>query len=220
MPQTTTHKLTKTGVITTVILALMVLGPGVQAKSQRHAHGINKIMGSITVHEGEQMGDLSSINGSIYLKSNATVDDAETVNGSIKIEDNVTMGSATTVNGSILAGTNLQVDGDVRTVNGEIRLASGTSVGQAETVNGSIDLDMTQVGSSVSTVNGNITLDNNSKVLGDIVFEENQSRFSRSRPRLTIDSTSSVSGTIHLYQEVILNISDSASVGEIIHHYK
>ena len=219
MTHNTAKKRSHTGIISTILVSLLLSAPHALSKERGHHHDINKIMGNITVHDGEQLGVLKSVNGSIYINNNATVEEVKTVNGSIKIDDNVTMKSASTVNGSIRGGTNLQIHGGVATVNGEIILQSGTRLDQAETVNGDIELTTTQVGKNLSTVNGSITLTDNSSVLGDIIFEEDPSHFGRSRPTLSIDSSSTVSGTIHLYQEVTLKIDDSASVGEIIRHH-
>ena len=206
-------------IVTMITVCLTITAPLTNAMDRNHSHNLNKVIGDINVHEGEQMGDLKSVNGSIYLDNSAIAEDVSTVNGSIKIDDSVTLASVETVNGSIRAGTNLQVEGNVKTVNGGITLRAGSTVNEVATVNGDIDLTMTQVEEDVTTLNGNITLTESSKVQGDIVFDEVRKYFDRSIPTLTIDATSSVGGTIHLYQKVRLKISESASVGEIIHHY-
>ena len=62
----------------------LALVPALGTASQRD---VDKVMGSITAHAGEQYGDLTTVNGSIRVEKGAVARDATTVNGSIHIEE-------------------------------------------------------------------------------------------------------------------------------------
>ncbi len=186
-------------------------------------HNINKVFGSVDVDEGLSVGNVESVNGGITLQDNSSARQVSVVNGSVRVHDDVSVYSVETVNGNIRAGVNFKVEGDITTVNGGIELRKGTLVSDdVTTVNGTIRLQSTSVGNDVSTVNGDIIL-RNSNVSGDVVFEENRGFFNGQRdgdnPRLIVDANSTISGVIHLYRKVDLEIDEAANVGEIIEHF-
>jgi len=201
--------------------ALCLLGLASQVEAGRG--NVSKVLGGIHIDTGEQAGDLSSVNGGIELDDQSTAQDVETVNGSIRIGHQVKLRSAATVNGRIVGRSGLQVDKSLETVNGGITIGEGSSIGKhVETVNGDIEVEAASISGDVLTTNGSVEL-NSTRVDGDIVFRKNKGWFNsdddRRKPKLIIDSRSSVAGTIHLYREVVLEIDPNAKVGEVVRHY-
>ena len=90
------------------------------------------------------------------------------VNKSIRIEAGAESDGATTVNGSIRVGENAVVTGRLGTVNGSIRIDDGAEIEDAETVNGRLQLGEGVRASTLSTVNGAVTLGKGTIVAGDI----------------------------------------------------
>ena len=88
-----------------------------------------------------------------------------------------------------------------------------------ENVNGSIELDGSEVGGDIKTVNGDVDLTDGAVLRGDLVIEkpggwgwkDNKKR----RPRITIGPGSIIEGNIDLEREVELYISESAQVGGV-----
>ena len=67
---------------------------------------------------------------------------------------------------------NVKIDGDIESVNGSIRCRAGVNVdGRITAINGRIELERTTVERDIHTTNGDITLEDNTKVKGDIVVE-------------------------------------------------
>lgn len=214
--------------LTTATVLAMLLGSYVFASEANAGdlREINRVNQGITVESADQVGDVSSVNGGIRIDDGASAFEVSTINGSITIGDGVQLSSAHTVNGRIRVGSQVRVQGSLETVNGSIRTDRGTHVKEAiETINGSISIRNTQVGEDIETANGDIDILNGSVVNGDVIVRgknhwwDRLFEFSRNRPDLTIDGDSRVMGDIHLYQEVDLNISRDAVVGEIIEHF-
>ena len=187
---------------------------------------ISKINGGIRVAANEAVGNVSSVNGGIAIRQGDSAFDVETVNGGIEIEDDVEISQAETVNGGIRLGRDVKVNGSLNSVNGGILTGDGTVVERGiSSVNGKIRLDNTTVGEDLETVSGDIELRDGTVIEGDLIVKRNHSwltrffSFNRNQTSVTIDSTSSVRGDIHLYREVELRIDDGAEVGEIIEHY-
>ncbi|MDQ7050363.1 MAG: hypothetical protein Q9M92_12865 [Enterobacterales bacterium] len=185
---------------------------------------ISRVFGGIDIHKGAKVGDLSSVNGGVDIGSNAVVGDVSTVNGGIDIGSQVQIKSAETVNGGIEARQDLAVKGDLSTVNGGIELSSDSLIGGSiETVNGDIDLSGVTISRNIETVNGDVSLLNSTQLKGDLIISKNSGWFSsvtKNKIVITIDENSSVDGTIHLYQKVILKIAKNAKVNEIEYHYE
>jgi hypothetical protein len=187
---------------------------------------ISRINQGITIESQERVGDVSSVNGGIQLSDGSVAGKVSTVNGSIEIDDNVSVRSAHTVNGGIRVGRETSIDGDLETVNGGISTEAGTEVAASiETVNGRIRLRGSRVGENVETSNGDIDVLDDSVIEGDVIVRGRRHWWDRffnfytNEPELTIDSTSTVHGDIHLYQEVELNVADGSVRGEIIEHF-
>jgi len=183
----------------------------------------DSVFGGIDIESGANVGDLSSVNGGISVDSNATALNVETVNGGIDLGNNVTIVSAETVNGGIDAGKNLSVSKALETVNGGIHIAKGGQVGgDVETVNGDIDLIGVVIEQDLKTINGDITLTDSSVIKGDLIIEKSGGWFSsmtHDKITISIDKSSSVLGTIHLYKEVNLKIAEGAKIGQIETHF-
>ena len=103
----------------------LALVPALGTASQRD---VDKVMGSITAHAGEQYGDLTTVNGSIRVEKNAVARDATTVNGSIHIEEGGKVAAAETVNGSIRFDGRNEARA-IETVNGGIRVGGQSKIG-------------------------------------------------------------------------------------------
>ncbi len=183
----------------------------------------DSVFGGIDIDKGAKVGNLSSVNGGIDIGSNAVVKSATTVNGGIEIGSQVQINSAETVNGGIEAGQGLLVSKNLETVNGGVVLQKGSSIGGSiVTVNGDIDLSGVSVKVNIETVNGDITLEDKTVINGDLIYQKSGGYFSgwgSEKPVLVIDSSSEVSGTIHLYRPVELKISEQAKVSDIKYHY-
>jgi DUF4097 and DUF4098 domain-containing protein YvlB len=176
------------------------------------------VNGSITVGDGATVnGSLDTVNGTIRVGENTRVRDIDTVNGSIRLASGVTADDVGSVNGSIRLGENVTIDGEIDVVNGKITVGEGSSVSDdVQNVNGEINLSGAEVGGDVSTVSGDIQLENRARINGDIVVEKpgGWGRENR-KPRVIIGPGSVVVGQIHLEREVELYISETAEVGGV-----
>ena len=200
-------------------LAALLYFPVVQADSRNL--NIDKVMGGITIPEDTVVGNLETINGGITVEDGSEAGTVETVNGGIELGDRVKVHSAATVNGSIEVKEDVRIEEGLSTVNGGISVEENSRIGgDLETVNGGIQIRGSVIDGNLTTVNGSIRLRDKARVRGDIIFEKPQGYSGYPKPpMLRIDAGVSVEGTIHLYREIRLNISEDASVGEIIRHY-
>ncbi len=185
--------------------------------------GASSVNGSISVGEDAVVtGNLKTVNGTIRVDSGATIEKASTVNGGVRVSDKVRCESLSTVNGSVKVGEGATVDGGLSAVNGRIVINSGSGVADDVTnVNGQIELTGAEVGGNIETVNGDITLKDQSVVKGNIVVEKNSGwgfgkTKSRRKPRIVIGPGSRVEGKIDLEREVELFISETAEVGSVV----
>ncbi|MFT4994013.1 MAG: DUF4097 and DUF4098 domain-containing protein YvlB [Paraglaciecola sp.] len=187
---------------------------------------ISSVLGSLEVGEGKQVGDVSSVNGKVSINEHVSAQDVDTVNGSIEIANHVSVKDVETVNGSIETGHHFMAQGSVSTVNGDINILAYSIVGgDISTVNGDIKLNKVAVTGDISTSSGSITLENNSTVAGDIVYEshnENAWGWNNDQhklPRLVIDSDSTVEGRIILRQKVSLAIENQQLMDKVEYDY-
>lgn len=184
-------------------------------------NGVSSVFGGLEISEGKQVSNVSSVNGSIELHDSVTANAVDTVNGSIEISDYVTVESAKTVNGDIETGEHFVSHGPVETVNGDIKIKGSSTLHEdAETVNGDIRITDAKVKGSLHTHNGDITLEQNSKVIGDIVYHSNhrKQRYNNT-PTLTIKQGSIVEGQIILKREVELDIEDAELLRKVSYQY-
>jgi DUF4097 and DUF4098 domain-containing protein YvlB len=183
--------------------------------------GASSVNGSITVGaDAVVTGGVRTVNGSIRVDDGAKIEGAKTVNGGIRLGDDVESASLGTVNGTISVGSRAKVSGEIDAVNGRISLASGAVVEDSvENVNGRIEMVAAEVGGDVSTVSGDVELEEASVVRGDLIVEKpNNWGWGKSKsrkPRIVIGPGSRVEGTIVLEREVELFISETAEVGGI-----
>jgi DUF4097 and DUF4098 domain-containing protein YvlB len=199
-----------------------------------HAGNINK---SISIEAGTESGHQSSVNGSITVGSKAIVRGSlETVNGAIRIDDGAMVQDLETVNGSIAVGANTQagdingvngsirlgeqvvVDGGISVVNGKISIERGSRISKdVSNVNGEFEIAGSEIGGSLTTVNGDVLLTDHSVLHGDLMIEKRSGRNSRNQrlPRVIVGPGSRVIGHIRLERKVELYIHDSASVGGV-----
>ena len=182
--------------------------------------GESTVNGSISVGSGSTInGGLSTVNGSIRVDEDTRMRDVETVNGSIRIGSGSSADDIGSVNGKIHLGDNVTVEGEIDIVNGEINLGQGTTVARnLSNVNGKITLNGAEVGGDVSTVSGDVWLNDSSTVQGDLVVEKPGGwgwNRDRRKPKIVIGPGSRVVGNIELKREVELFISESADVGGV-----
>ncbi|MEW5835718.1 MAG: hypothetical protein AB1832_11695 [Pseudomonadota bacterium] len=180
---------------------------------------IDKVLGSIHVEAGQQVGDASTVNGSVHIEDGATVRKASTVNGSVELGDKAQASEVGTVNGAVTLGAGARISGKVEAVNGAIRLSKGADVGgRVSNVNGAISLDAAHVGGGLATVNGDIDVGADSHVEGGILVEKPGGGFhwgNHRPPHVVIGPHAVVQGTLEFRREVVLEVSDSAQIGPV-----
>ncbi len=208
-------------------LTLILIAPACASVNKSISIGDNTeagsestVNGSISVGSGSTIdGSLSTVNGTIRVGENSRTGDVETVNGSIRIGNGSMTEDVDSVNGSIQLGENVTVDGGVAVVNGKITLERGASVkNDLENVNGEITLSGADVGGDISTVSGDIWLNEGSTLGGNLVVEKPGGWGNKNKqrePKIVIGPGSKVLGEIRLEREVELFISDSAEVGGV-----
>ncbi len=131
------------------------------------------------------------------------------------------------MNGDIHVQGNVIISGPVVSVNGSVSLGRGSSVQDlVRAENGDIQLANATAGGDLAGRNGDIHLLQRSHVQGDIVIKDKRHWWNgstlfgkRSDPKISVDSSSSIKGNIHLFRKVELEIADGALAGEIIQHY-
>jgi len=208
-----------------MLMAVPVYGASVnksiKISAGSEADGATTVNGSISVGDGGVItGTLQTVNGKIRVGEDSTIEDAMTVNGSLSISDGVSSDDLTTVNGSVNVGENATVNGEIEAVNGSISVENGSKVADdVGNVNGSINLQGSEVGGNVSTVSGDVDLQDAAVIMGDLIVEKPSSwsfgnKNSR-KPVITIGPGSEVRGKIDLEREVELFISDTAKVGSV-----
>jgi len=181
----------------------------------------SSVNGSVTVGADAVVnGEVSTVNGTIRIDDNARVEDVSTVNGAVRIGSGVSSQNVSTVNGSIRVSESTTIDGYVEAVNGSIGVDKGSTIDRGvSNVNGNIELTGSQIGGDLSTVNGDVVLDDGTILRGDLIVEKpggwNWGRKKRKPPKVIIGPGSRVLGTIRLEREVELYISDSAEVGGV-----
>ncbi|MGB5491056.1 MAG: hypothetical protein WBM76_09555 [Woeseiaceae bacterium] len=208
-----------------MLLAVPALGAtvnkSVKVEAGAEASGATSVNGSISVGENARVtGNVKTVNGTIRVDEGATIEKASTVNGAVRIARGVQSHSLNTVNGSIKVGEQSNVKGAVAAVNGRITIESGSKVtDDVSNVNGQIELAGAEVGGNLKTVNGDVSLEDESVVKGDLIVEENSGwgwgKSKSRKPRIVIGPGSRVEGKIILKREVELFISDSAEVGGV-----
>ena len=180
--------------------------------------GATTVNGSIRVGENAVVtGRLGTVNGSIRIDDGAEIEDAETVNGRLQLGEGVRASTLSTVNGAVTLGKGTTVSGDIEAVNGAITVEKEASVaGAVGNVNGRIELTGTEIGGNVSTVTGDVQIQQ-SVLRSDLVIEKPSfwSRVSNRKPRVVIGPGSRIEGALVIEYEVELFVSDSAEIGEV-----
>ncbi|MGB5332086.1 MAG: hypothetical protein WBM80_00845 [Woeseiaceae bacterium] len=220
--------ITKTAFTIGLLIMLMAVpaigatvNKSVKIEPGSEAGGASSVNGSITVGENAVVtGTVKTVNGTIRVDEGASIEAASTVNGGVRLSDKVKSESLNTVNGSIKVGENAAVDGEIQAVNGRITVDAGSTIKDGvSNVNGQIELTGTEVGADLKTVNGDITLEGESVVKGDLIVEKNSGwgwgKSKSRKPRIIIGPGSRIEGKIILKREVELFISDTAEVGGV-----
>lgn len=183
------------------------------------ASGGSTVNGNITVGSRTTVTDtLSTVNGRIRVDDNSRLEDVETVNGSIRIGSGTIVGDVGSVNGSIRLGENVTVSGEIRIVNGEIEMEQGTTVaGDVSNINGGFQITAAEIGGNLTTVSGDVWLNEGSIIQGHLYVESpgSWSLFNKRKPRIVVGPGARVVGNIELEREVELYISESSEVGGV-----
>jgi hypothetical protein len=209
--------MTGKSVLICVAVILASTGRALAADDADH----DKVLGSVHVRAGEHVDKATTVNGSVEIGANAVVKHAETVNGSITLQEHATVDDVETVNGTIDIGPGAHVIGKVSLVNGNITLDTGADVGgHLSNVNGAIQLTAAHVGGGIETKNSNLTVGANSRVEGDILYEEASgswfSFFGTPKvPQVIIGPGAIVKGSLRFQREVKLYVSDRATIGPV-----
>jgi len=144
-------------------------------------------------------GNCRTVNGRVTVGDRSRVKSLKTVNGSVRVGDGVTVdGDLEAVNGRIELGSDCTVGGNVETVNGSLSVATGGEVhGTLRTVNGGISLVTASVDGSLVTNNGDITLEQGTRVTGDIVIR-GKTHGDLRPPTITLAGASVLEGDIRI----------------------
>jgi DUF4097 and DUF4098 domain-containing protein YvlB len=205
-----------------LLMAVPALGASVNKSIKIDAgaesDGATTVNGSIRVGENAVVtGRLETVNGSIRIDDGAEIEDAETVNGRLQLGDGVRASNLSTVNGAVTLGKGTLVSGDIEAVNGAITVDREAAVaGAVGNVNGRIELTGTEIGGNVTTVTGDVQIDQ-SVLKSDLVIEKPSfwNRVSNRKPRVVIGPGSRIEGALVIEYEIELFISDSAEIGEL-----
>ena len=213
----------------TLLMALMMafaaqagsVNKSIKVAAGEQSGGESTVNGSISVGAGATVsGDLSTVNGTIRIDDDVRLDDAETVNGALRVGNGVTAARLETVNGSIRVGERGRIEDGIEAVNGRIEANGGTVIGSGvSNVNGEIELSGAEVGGDVSTVNGDVLLNDGTTVLGDVVIEKakrwNWGSKRLRKPKVIVGPGSRIDGEVVAEREIELYISESAQVGGV-----
>lgn len=185
-----------------------------------HDDDTSKVNGSIHAEAGRSYGNLDTVNGGIRIDAKATTGSAETVNGGIDVGDGARTGGLETVNGGIRLGRDVQVDGGLEAVNGDLFADRGSRIREdVENVNGGIGLVDADVGGSIHTVRGDITVGVGSHVKGGIRVEKPQGNSyswgKRRPPRIVIGPDAVVEGALVFEYPVVLYVHKTAKIGAV-----
>ncbi len=205
-----------------MLLAVPAFGASVnksiKIEAGEESGGATSVNGSISVGDKAVVtGGLKTVNGSIRVDRGAEIENAKTVNGRLRMAEGVRAGNLSTVNGSVMIGEAAEIDGDIATVNGSVTVEKGASVaGDVGNVNGRISLTGTEVGGNVTTVTGDIQLEQ-AVLKGDLVIEKPSfwNRGHSRKPRVVIGPGSRIEGVVMIEHEIDLHISESAEVNRV-----
>lgn len=208
-------------------------------RAEKVEHSLKSVNGSIYVaDEAEILGDCRTVNGSITLGDRVRVEgDCQTVNGSVLIGRGCQIDEIRTTNGRIELDENSVVSGNVHTTNGRLSLKEGCVVkGSLKTTNGNISLMGVEVKEDLYMSNGEIRIEQKSRIGGSLVINPSRSsgssffglfRSSRNRQKaieITIRDHSIVRGDIIVRNDnrpVIVYIDSSSEVqGKIVNAEK
>lgn len=213
-------------IVSFLVMALFSAMPASASVNKSIKIGDNEMSGGgTTVNGGITVGtyatvegELETVNGTIRVGAYSQVEDVETVNGSLKVGDQVRARGLSSVNGAIGVGSGSTISGEVSVVNGKITLDNGVTVARdVSNVNGEIRLRGAQVGGNLSTVTGDVNLEDAAVVKGMLVVEKPSgwNNGTKRKPKIVIGPGSRVEGGIELEHEVELFISDTAEVGDV-----
>ena len=216
------HKTAFTIGLLVLLMAVPAFGASINKSidiaADEESGGATSVNGSISVGRNAVVtGGLRTVNGSIRVDDGAEIENAKTVNGRLRMGDGVHADNLSTVNGSVTIGEMAAISADISAVNGSITVEPKAVVaGEVSNVNGRISLTGTEIGGDVTTVTGDVRIDQ-SVLKSDLVIEEPSSwnKASNRKPRIVVGPGSRIEGAIVVEYEVELFISDEAEVTEV-----
>ena len=165
------------------------INKSIDIAADEESGGATSVNGSISVGKNAVVtGGLRTVNGSIRVEDGAEIENAKTVNGRLRMGDGVHADNLSTVNGSVTIGEMAAISGDVSAVNGSITVEPEAVVnGELSNVNGRILLTGAEIGGDVTTVTGDVRIDQ-SVLKSDLVIEEPSSwnKASNRKPRIVV----------------------------------
>ncbi len=171
----------------------------------------------IVIAKGARGDDISSVNGDIRVGEGAHVDGIEAVNGDITLEPNATADSIESVNGDVRLSAGARITDDIEKVNGGLMLDNATVAGDVDQVNGELQMQDSTVAGNVSIAQVDVSLLGKSRILGNLVVEEN--RHHKNKPVIELGPESEIVGTLILKRDVDLRKDPAAKVGAIERRY-
>ena len=184
--------------------------------------GVNK---SIYVQDGEKKSDgISTVNGCIIIGKKCKVrGSCRSVNGMISVGQASEVKRLETVNGGIRVDHGVRVLRDIKSVNGPVECRDGVVVlGSIRSVNGPINLSNTKVDNDLSTYHGNISLEKESTVGGDIIIKDGKGHDRHKKPLyIRITDRSVVRGDIIVEDDdlkVVVQLKRGGKVQGHIYH--
>jgi DUF4097 and DUF4098 domain-containing protein YvlB len=184
--------------------------------------GINK---SIYVQDGQKKSDgISTVNGCIVIGKKCRVQGScRSVNGLITVGRASEVKRLETVNGGIRVDPGVRVLKDIKSVNGPIECRDAVSVhGSIKSVNGPISLSNTKVEGDLSTYHGNISLEKETQIDGDVIIKDSKGRDRHKKPLyIRITDHSVVHGDIMVEDDdlkVVVQLRGGGKVRGHIYH--
>jgi hypothetical protein len=178
--------------------------------------GINK---SIYIQDGERKSDgISTVNGCIIIGKKCKVrGSCRSVNGMISVGQASEVKRLETVNGGIRLDPGVRVLRDIKSVNGPVECRDGVVVlGSIKSVNGPINLSNTKVDHDVSTYHGNISLENETTIDGDIIIKDGKGHDRHKKPLyIRITDQSVVHGDIIVENDDLKVVVQLTSGGKV-----
>ncbi|MBD1583281.1 hypothetical protein [Pseudoalteromonas sp. S16_S37] len=200
--------------------------------------------GTQKVAQGDTSGNICSVSGQVIVQDDATVESIVSISGSIRVGSNCKIGAIKSASGSVKINESSHI-GKIEIASGSLSIAQQCQVESIAVLSGSTKIDKNSqikeslicssgtlrlmpnvtVDGNIQTDSGNIIIEENASLGGDITFTEMPKpklgffRANYSKPKLIIASGSRLEGNIHLYRKVDVTLPPEISPNKIIRHY-